>query len=107
MSRTGRRRRGPPRCTSCGAPFVWIRAPGTGNWCPFDPSPVDRRGLQTRVAYPVEAERAWYPRDLIEDLMIRRHITEAEAAVEVDDMPWHTIHDCSLSPHHPDQDDAP
>lgn len=106
MSRRTRRSTGPPRCAECGAQFIWLRAPVTGNWRPFDPAPIDRRSSTQRVAYPVENNRAWMPRELIEDLMERRECSRDQATSEVDDMPWHTPHICTPPPveHEPDRE---
>lgn len=93
MSR--RRQRGPARCLSCSRPVVLFGSPFTGKWRTFEPTPVDptlRQDLSD--VFPVEGRRAWKPRELVEDLMVRRRVTQAGAEREVYDMTWYQLHRC-------------
>lgn len=81
-------------CNDCAGRITFIRSPYTGDWRPFDPKPIDRATHQGAVPYPVENERAWKSRELIEDLMVRRRLSRDEAEREVNDMPWHVPHRC-------------
>lgn len=92
-----RKRRGTPRCNSCNRPIVFFRAPSTGNWRPFDPTPVDGRTYQGQhgPAYPIESGRAWRLRDLVEELMIRHQQGEAVALDEAYAFTWHVAHTCT------------
>lgn len=98
MARRRRRR----ACQSCGRPVTFLISPFSDNWRTFEPTPVDRLSSAQVVAYPVESRRAWRPRDLVEDLMVRRRVSEDAARQEVDDMPWYQLHHC---PQHDDQPD--
>lgn len=97
MSR--RRRRSSPRCRDCQAPVLFFRSARTGNWRPFDPKPVDQRQQNPSTAHAVEnGVLAWPLRDLVEDLMVRRHCGRDDAEDEARAMPWHVPHDCPNRP---------
>lgn len=89
-------RRGPARCNTCSAHIVFFRSPFTGKRRTFDPAPVT--GLHPLAgvkAFPVLGGTAAYrPAHLAEMLQVQRMCSDAEAADEVQDMPWHLIHEC-------------
>lgn len=95
----GRRRR-PARCrgTDCGAPIVFFRSPYTGNTRAFDPTPVDGHDPGPGLAFPVMGQAAYKVPVLVELLQVQRQCSDAEAAEEVRDMPWHRIHQCTTPP---------
>lgn len=82
-----------PRCARCHTRIRWIQSI-TGQWLPFDPVPVAPGNPRQITAKPVENDRWWPVRDLIEDLQVRRQCTDREARTEVYDMPWHVPHTC-------------
>lgn len=93
-----RRRRGPPRCKDCNALVVFFRSARTGAWMPFDPRPLsgrDHPGSVGRLWVIENAATAWPLRELVEDLMVRREISQAEADDEAHDMPWYQTHICT------------
>lgn len=99
MTRRQRRRHGRPTCGNCGRPVVWLRramaAPGSSAWRTFDPKPVDGRTHHGPPACPVENGRlAWRFRELVEELMVRRECSQADAEDEARDMPWYVPHRC-------------
>lgn len=81
-----------PRCNACRFPIVWFS--WRGSWRRYEPGQVDGRTHQGPPAHPVEGRRAWPLRELVEDLMVRRQISSAEAEDEVYAMPWHVPHVC-------------
>lgn len=81
-------------CNACGGQVVFFRSPHSGSWMPFDPKPIDRAAHQGITPYPIENERAWKTRELVEDLMVRHQQSRDEAEREVNDMPWHVPHRC-------------
>lgn len=102
MSRARRRPAGPPRCRDCKAPIAFFGSPFTGSLRAFDPRPADAH--QLRPSYPVENNtRAWRDRDLVEDLMVRTGITQAEAEEEAAAMPRHTLHTCPITDTEPEE----
>ncbi|MCW2757011.1 MAG: hypothetical protein JWO46_757 [Nocardioidaceae bacterium] len=98
MSRT--KIRAPARCSTCRAPVAWFLSV-SGRWRTFDPKPVNGRTHVGATAFPVEGRHYWRTRELVEDLMVRRHISEPAAQDEVYDLPWHVAHTCP-----PDGDDT-
>lgn len=88
------RRHRPARCPDCHQPTVWLASPWSGRWRRFDPTPLNGRAHNGPTAYPVEGRRAWRVRDLVEELMIRRDCSRAEAEDEAYDMPFHVPHVC-------------
>lgn len=97
-----RARRGPPQCKDCHRIIRWLCWSHNGHWRTFEPRPVDSR-TQHAVAYPVEGNRVWRFRELVEDLMVRRRVSESEAQAEAHDMPWHVPHTCT-TPNTPEGD---
>lgn len=94
-----RARRGPPTCQDCRQVIAWFHTP-TGQWRRFDPKPVDARHHNGPPACPVENGRiVWRYRELVEDLMVRREISQADAEDEARDMPWYVPHNCAENPH--------
>lgn len=89
-----KRHHGPTRCRNCKAPVAFFRSPFTGNVRAFNPKPVDMRTQQVEAAYPVWNLRAYKLRDLVEDLLVARRCSHAEAEEEAHDLPWHTLHAC-------------
>lgn len=89
-----RRRRGPPRCNSCGRRIVFLLAPTSGSWRTFEPEPVDGRTWAGGEAYPTEGSRTYRYRDLVEELLVRRQCSRGEAEDEAYAMPWHVVHHC-------------
>lgn len=85
-----------PRCRDCQQPIVFFRSPFTGNVRTFDPIPVEpSHPLAGVKAFPVLGGTAAYrPGHLAELLQVQRHCSDTEAADEVQDLPWHVIHDC-------------
>lgn len=89
-------RRGPARCNGCGAHVVFFRSPFTGKTRTFEATPVEpSHPLAGVKAFPVLGGTAAYrPAHLAEMLQVQRMCSDAEAADEVRDMPWHLIHEC-------------
>jgi hypothetical protein len=85
-----------PRCRDCQEPVVFFRSPFTGNVRTFDPVPVEpSHPLAGVKAFPVLGGSAAYrPAHLAEVLQVQRYCSDAEAAAEVQDLPWFLIHDC-------------
>jgi hypothetical protein len=92
---TGRKRPIAARCRSCKAPVVFFRSPFTGNVRAFNPKPIDMRTPLVEAAYPVLNRRAYKLHDVIEELVVVRRCSTAEAEEEARDLPWHTLHACS------------
>lgn len=90
---THRRSQG-TRCRSCGRPIVLLGSPFTSSWRAFEPTPVNGRTHIGPDAFPTEGKRTWKLRDLIEDLMVRRQCSRAEAEDEAYAFPWHVLHRC-------------
>ena len=92
-------RRGPARCNSCGDHVVFFRSPFTSKPRTFDAKPVEpSHPLAGVKAFPVLGGTAAYrPAHLAELLQVQRMCSDAEAADEVQDMPWHLIHECSTT----------
>lgn len=90
-------RRGPARCNTCTAHVVFFRSPFTGKVRTFDAKPVEpSHPLAGVKAFPVLGGTAAYkPADLVELLQVQRQTSDADAAAEVQDMPWHVIHECA------------
>lgn len=90
-------RRGPARCNTCSAPVVFFRSPFTGKQRTFDPAPVEpSHPLAGVKAFPILGGTAAYrPAHLAEMLQVQRMCSDAEAAAEVQDMPWHLVHECA------------
>lgn len=86
-----------PHCNGCGARIVFFKAPSSPKLCPFDPTPVTAAHPLAGVrAFPVlGGAKAYRPSHLTELLQVQRSCTDAAAAEEVRDLPWHLIHDCS------------
>lgn len=55
---------------------------------PSDP----RAGVR---AFPVLSRRAYRPAELAEVLQVQRECSLSEAEDEIQDLPWHVIHDCN------------
>jgi hypothetical protein len=92
--RRSRGRRG-PRCRDCDAPVIFLRSPFTGNYRTFEAIPVEPSHPLAGVrAFPVLSRTAYRPADLAEQLQIQRQCSRSEAEDEVQDMPWHLIHEC-------------
>lgn len=89
-------RRGPARCNACSAPVVFFRSPFTGKTRTFEAKPVEpSHPLAGVKAFPVLGGSAAYrPAHLAEVLQVQRMCSDAEAAAEVQDMPWHLLHEC-------------
>lgn len=83
---------GSSRCNDCGAPIKWLKSPFSSKWRPFEPSPVGPN--DDTVAYPVEALRAWKFDELVEELMVRRDCSRAEAQEEAHAFAWYALHHC-------------
>lgn len=64
-----------------------------GQWRTFEPRPVDQRTMHG-TAFPVCDRRAWRFRELVEDLMVRRECSQADAEGEARDVPWYQPHTC-------------
>jgi hypothetical protein len=80
---------------NCQRPVLFFRSPYSGRWRPFEPKPVDTTQQLPAPAYPIENQTIWWPyRDLVEDLMVRHHCSQAEAEDEAHAMPWHLPHTC-------------
>ena len=89
------------RCPNCPATVVWLTSPFTGRDRMFNARPVDGRTHVGPPAYPVEGQHARRPRDLVEDLQVRRQVSVAEAQQEAYDMPWYVLHACPNRPSPP------
>ena len=76
---------------------MWARWAHNVTWRTFDPKAADLRQTTGQVAYPIEANRAWRFRELVEDLMVRRLCSETEAQEEAYAVPWHVPHHCPES----------
>lgn len=88
-------RRGPARCRTCDRPVVFFFSPFTAALRTFDPSPVEpSHPLAGVKAFPVLSRRAYKPAELVELLQVQRQCSDAEAADEMRDIPWHLIHEC-------------
>lgn len=89
-------RRGPARCNTCSAAVVFFRSPFTGKPRTFEAKPVEpSHPLAGVKAFPILGGTAAYkPADLVEHLQVQRQCSDLEAAAEVQDMPWHLIHEC-------------
>lgn len=99
MSRRRRRGSGPPRCKDCYRPVRFFRSSVTGRWRPFEPKPVNPHQQLPAPAWPVENNvLAWPFRDLVEDLMVRRTCSQAEAEDEAHAMPSYLPHQCPNRP---------
>ena len=94
---------GPARGRGCDAPVVFFRSPFTGNPRTFDPKPVEPSDPRAgATAFPIFSGRAHRPGDLVDVLMPLRECTASEAEAEIQDLPWHLIHECP-----PDTKDTP
>jgi hypothetical protein len=95
--------RGGPKCRDCGAPIVFFGAPSSPKQCPFDPAPVaPSHPLAGVRAFPVLGGRkAYRPAHLAEVLQVQRMSTISAAQDEVQDLPWHLIHECRPDPKDP------
>lgn len=97
--RRSRGRRGPARCRGCDAPVIFLFSPFTSSLRTFDPTPVEpSHPLAGVKAFPVLSRRAFRPADLVEHLQVLRECTSSEARDEIQDLPWHLIHECPIDP---------
>lgn len=89
-------RRGAARCRSCKAPVLFLRSPFTSNVRTFDPTPVEpSHPLAGVKAFPVLGGTAAYkPTDLADLFQVQRQCSSADAAAEVQDVPWFRLHEC-------------
>lgn len=84
---------------NCHAPVRFFRSSITGRWRPFETKPVDHGQMTPRPTYPVENDAVWWPwRDLVEDLMVRRHCSQTDAEDEANAMPRYMPHQCPERP---------
>lgn len=88
-----RRHQGPPRCNTCDRRIQFLLSPA-GGWRTFDPEAVDGRTHTGGEAYPTEGARTYRYRDLVEELLVRRQGSRADAEEEAYAMPWHVVHHC-------------
>lgn len=103
MTRRRSRGRGPARCRSCAAPVIFLFSPFTSALRTFDPAPVaPSHPLAGVTAFPVLSRKAYRPAELVEHLQLLRECTSTEAQDEIQDLPWHLIHECR-----PDTKDTP
>ena len=89
-------RRGPARCNTCKAPVVFYRSPFTGRPRTFEAKPVEpSHPLAGVKAFPVlGGTHAYRPAAVMEVLQLQNQCSDAEAAAEVQDLPWFLIHEC-------------
>lgn len=89
-------RRGTARCNNCSAHIVFFRSPFTGRVRAFDAKPVEpSHPLAGVKAFPILGGTAAYKAaDLVDLLQVQRQTSDADAAAEVQDMPWHLFHEC-------------
>lgn len=92
MSRNAKR----CRRRDCNAEIVFFRSPFTGNLRAFVAAPRD--GHDPGGAFPVWGRTAYKFPVLVELIQVQRECSDVEAASEVRDMPWHSIHDCAGTP---------
>lgn len=97
MTRRHRRASG-NRCRSCSRPIVLLGSPFTNGWRAFEPTPVNGRTHQGPEAFPSEGKRTYRFRDLVEELMVRRHCSTAAAEAEAYDVAWFVLHRCPNDP---------
>lgn len=84
--------------------MIFLGSPFTGSLRTFDPKPVEPSDPRAGVrAFPVLSRRAYKPSVLAEVLQVQRECSLTEAQDEIQDLPWHVIHECH--PH--DQKDTP
>lgn len=89
------RRGGPSLCRGCGAPIVFFFSPFTGSLRTFDPKPVEpSHPLAGVKAFPVLSRRAFRPAELVDHLQVLRECSTSDAQDEIQDLPWHLIHEC-------------
>lgn len=76
--------------------MLFLRSPFTTNVRTFDTTPVEpSHPLAGVKAFPVLGGTAAYkPADLVDLFQVQRQCSDADAAREVQDVPWHLLHEC-------------
>lgn len=75
--------------------MIFLFSPFTAALRTFDPRPVEpSHPLAGVKAFPVLSKRAYRPSELVELLQVQRECTAADAQDEIQDLPWHLIHEC-------------
>lgn len=83
---------------------MFYRSPFTGNLRTWEAKPVEpSHPLAGVKAFPILSRTAYRPSDLADHLQVLRETTRAEAEQEVQDIPWHLLHECPTT----DQKDTP
>ena len=90
---------GSARWVGGAAPIAFFFSPFTGSLRTFDPKPVEpSHPLAGVKAFPVLSRRAFRPADLVDHLQVLRECSTSDAQDEIQDLPWHLIHECLNDP---------